>query len=171
MTKMTEYSERFRQRMVRRMTGPKAVSATGLAAEVGVRQSTLSRWLREASKVGTVPKEKPAASAAAPRRPSDWSPEEKLRALVASASLSDAELGGWLRREGLQEEDLARFRAEALAGMASPKSGRSGGADQKRIKELERDLKRKDAALAEAAALLVLRKKANALWGGEGEDT
>lgn len=167
---MVEYSEAFRKRMVQRMTGLRARSATSLAAEVGVRQPTLSRWLREASIVADVAKTKLKASKA-PRRPSDWSAEEKLRAVNEASSITEADLGAWLRREGLQEEDLARFRADAIAGLAAPRKAKSGGAEQKRIKELERELKRKDAALAEAAALLVLRKKAVALWGEEGEDT
>lgn len=136
-----------------------------------MRQPTLSRWLREASIVEDVAKTKVKAAKAAPRRPSDWSAEEKLRAVNEASSISEEDLGAWLRREGLQEEDLARFRADAIAGLAAPRKAKSGGAEQKRIKELERELKRKDAALAETAALLVLRKKAVALWGEEGEDT
>ena len=61
------------------------------------------------------------------------------------------------------------MRAAALGGL-QPERARSG-VEQKRIKELERHLKRSNAALAETAALLVLRKKAVALWGEEGEDT
>ncbi len=44
-------------------------------------------------------------------------------------------------------------------------------ADKKRIKELERELKRKDKALAEAAAILVLRKKFNAYWSDDSEES
>lgn len=171
MTSMTEYSEAFRRRMVQKMSGPRAVTATALAAEVGVGQPTLSRWLREASIVESVAKTKVKTPPAAPRRPTEWSAEEKLRVVVAATSADDADLGALLRREGLQEEDLERFRAEAIAGLASSKKASGSGPEQKRIKELEKELKRKDAALAEAAALLVLRKKAVALWGEEGDDT
>lgn len=136
-----------------------------------MRQPTLSRWLREASIVEDVAKTKVKTSKAAPRRPSDWSAEEKLRAVNEASSISEADLGAWLRREGLREEDLAQFRAEALGGLAAPKGGKGSGPEQKRIKELERELKRANAALAETAALLVLRKKAVALWGEEGDDT
>lgn len=45
--------------------------------------------------------------------------------------------------------------------------GAQARAGQKRIRELERELHRKDQALAEAAALLILRKKLNALWGDD----
>ena len=42
--------------------------------------------------------------------------------------------------------------------------------EKQRNKELERELRRKEKALAETAALLTLRKKAAAIWGGKGED-
>jgi transposase len=151
------------------------MSANALAQEVGVQQPTLSRWLREAGTVEDVSKKKPKGKRPPPegRRPSEWSAEEKVRVVIASGALVDAELGEFLRREGLHEEDLARFRDEvrhaAVAGLTTSKKPRSD--EQKRIKDLERELKRKEAALAETAALLVLRKKAGALWGGEGEDT
>lgn len=90
------------------------------------------------------------------------------------AGLDDGALGAWLREKGLHEEDLARFREEvrnaAVAGLG-PKPAKEAASDKKRIKELERELKRSNAALAETAAILVLRKKAVALWGEEGEDT
>ena len=157
--------------MVQRLTGPKSVSANALAGEVGVPQSTLSRWLKDASIVEVVARSKRQRAVQRGKRVSEWSAEEKLQAVVEAASLTEAELGAWLRQKGLREEDLTRFRADALTGLTASKKPRAGSAEQKRIKELERDLKRKDAALAEAAAVLVLRKKAAALWGEEGEDT
>jgi transposase len=172
---MTEYSDGFRARMVERMTGPKGLSASMLAQEVGITQPTLSRWLREAATVEDVSKKKAKANRSQPegRRPSGWSAEEKVRVVMASAAVAETELGAFLRREGLHEEDLSRFcdevRHAAVAGLTMSKKPRSD--EQKRIKDLERELRRKEAALAETAALLVLRKKAGALWGEEGEDT
>jgi transposase-like protein len=167
--------------MVERMTAPGAISATALAAEVGVTQPTLSRWLREAANVDAVARSKKtktgAPDANTPRRhASAWSAEEKFAAVLEAAAVSDSSLGGWLRAKGLHEEDLVRFRDEvrsaALAGMRpSTKPTKESAGDRKRIKELERELKRSNAALAETAAILVLRKKAVALWGEEGDDT
>ena len=177
---VAEYSEAFRRRMVQRMTPPRATSATTLSAEVGVPQPTLSRWLRDAVTVGVVAKRKkpkvapPREAAVARRPPSSWTPEEKLAVVLEAASLNDADLGGWLRAKGLHDDDLVRFRDEVrsavVAGLA-PKRAKGTASEQKRIKELERELKRSKAALAETAALLVLRKKAVALWGEEGDDT
>ncbi|MBC7174611.1 MAG: winged helix-turn-helix transcriptional regulator [Polyangiaceae bacterium] len=179
---MVEYSEAFRERMVQRLTTG-GISASELSKEVGVSQPTLSRWLRDARIVAAVAKKKPKAAKAAktkgtaPARPrlASRSPEDKVRIVREAAELRDEELGAFLRREGLHEEDLAAFREEvwsaAVAGLSGPKKPRGGSEEDKRIKELERELRRKEAALAEAAALLVLRKKAAALWGEEGEDT
>ena len=178
---MTTYSEAFRNRMVEKMSGPRGPSASSLAKEVGVPQPTLSKWLRDAATVAMVSKKsktkkrsRPAGSA--PPRSSDWNAESKFRVVMEAAALEDSELGAFLRREGLHDDDLARFREEvrvaALAGLGGPKKARSGATEeQKRIKELERNLKRSQAALAETAAILVLRKKAVALWGEEGDDT
>lgn len=173
---MTEYSEAFKSKMVQRMTGPRARSATALAPEVGVPQPTLSRWLRAAqAKVVVMPKDpaqvttpSPEPAPKAPKRPEDWSAEERLRAVLESARLTDDELGAFLRREGLHEATLKQWRASALEGLGPQRSTR---AEQKRIQELEKQLRRKDKALAEAAALLVLQKKVHAIWGDGDDDT
>jgi transposase len=166
------YSEAFQRRMIKRLSGPPALSASALSKEVGVSQPTLSKWLREASTIAFVSKKKLKKSPSGPRRPSDWPAEDKLRVVNESASLTGTDLGAYLRREGLHEDDLVRFREAALSGLTEARKPRSGPTDaEKRIKALERELRRKEAALAETAALLVLRKKLNALWGEEGEDT
>jgi hypothetical protein len=144
---------------------------------VGVNQPTLSKWLRDARTLRTVSKSKSKAEPRekARRRPEDWSAEEKLEVVLKARGLSEAELGEFLRREGLHEEQLRQWMQsvelaalESLRG-ARKSSGKSSGA--KRIKELERELRRKEKALAEAAAILVLRKKAEALWGDEDAST
>ena len=157
-----EYSERFKASLVRRMAGPRAVSASALEAEVGVPQPTLSRWLREAGSVGGMADDDGKASAKTrPRK--TWTATEKLRVLGATSGVDDAKLGEILRREGLHSDDLKRWRDEALQGLSPRRVDKSTAADRTRIKELERELHRKEKALAEAAALLVLRKKLEAL--------
>ena len=173
---VVEYSEAFKSKMVQRMSGPHAKTATALASEVGIAQPTLSRWLRRAQgSVDGMSKREPSVTEASSeraalssKRPEDWSAEERLRAVAESARLSDAELGAFLRREGLHEATLREWRAAALAGLGPQRVGRG---DQKRVNELERQLRRKDKALAEAAALLLLQKKLRALWGDGDDDT
>jgi transposase-like protein len=176
---MQQYTETFRARMVRRMLGPKAVTATELAQETGVSQPTLSRWLRETASVQAMrtSKDKPVlpgeggAPAGPKRRAQDWTPEEKLRAVVAGLGLEGEALGAYLRRTGLHQEQLAQWQQSAKTALEGRVSRRPAKAERKRIKELERELRHKEKALAETAALLVLRKKANALWGDAGDDT
>ena len=165
--------------MVQRMTPPRATSAMALSAEVGVPQPTLSRWLREAATVEAVAKpkrskQKPPLAPPAVARTSSLSGEQKVALVLEAAGIAERELGAWLRARGLHEEDLTQFREDvrraAVTGL-SPRPTKDSVNDKKRIKELERELKRANAALAETAAILVLRKKAVALWGEEGDDT
>lgn len=167
-----EYSEKFKARMVQRMAGPGALTAGALSREVGVTQPTLSRWLREAKVGGMAKKPKGGARRGRPKR---WTPEEKYRVVMEAAAAGESGLGELLRREGLHEADLERFRQEvqqaAVEGLRGGTSKAHASAEDKRVKALEKELRRKEKALAEAAALLVLRKKIQALWGEEGDDT
>ena len=103
----------------------------------------------------------------------DLSPEDKLRVVRAAEGLEGVELGAFLRREGLHEADLAQWQKQAeQAALAALGGRRQRTAEQRRLRQLESELKRKDKALAEAAALLVLSKKVQELWGDdEGDDT
>ena len=168
-----EYRKGFKARMVQRMTGPDAMSARELAMEVGVSQSTLSRWRRQAATIVDMNKDNDADQHKPP--PEQRSAEEKLRIVMEAARLPDEELGAFLRREGVHESHLETWRREMLEALngssAAPRRPRKAAGEAKRIKALERELRRKDKALAEAAALLVLQKKVQALWGDEGDDT
>jgi len=156
--------------MVRKLVGPERVSATALAGEVGIPQSTLSRWLQRADTVpglAIAPAVQGAEGSMPSRRPRDWPAQEKLHAVIEAESLSTEDLGAFLRRKGLHEAHLQEWRAIILAGLRGP-SGRpsaKASADGRRIRELEKELDRKDKALAETAALRVLKKKAHAIWG------
>lgn len=112
---------------------------------------------------------KPSARSA--RRPSEWKPGEKLRILAETDGLEGEELGVILRREGLHEADLAEWRQAAFAALGGATKAAAGGSEGRRVRELEKQLRRKDKALAEAAALLVLQKKVQAIWGDEDDDT
>ena len=160
--------------MVSRMLGGGAVSACSLAQDVGVSQGTLSRWKREASSVGSMrgKRRSPSSKSGAGQRPKDRAAQNKLRILTETGTLSGEELGAFLRREGVHEADLERWRESSLEGLSGDVVAKSQ-ADRanKKVAKLEKELRRKDKALAEAAALLVLQKKVQALWGDEEDDT
>ena len=154
--------------MVQRMVGPAALSANRLAQEVGIGQPTLSKWLRDVEgRISGVKFNSPPPPPRSPRRPEDWCPEERLRAVMDASRLSDDELGAFLRREGISEAVLSEWKAAALDGLGPQKKSIS---DTRRVRELEKQLRRKDKALAEAAALLMLQKKVRTLLGEEDDD-
>lgn len=168
------YGKKFRAKMVQRMSGPGSESATALSRKVGVPQATLSRWLREAGRVGGMNerREEVPSGAGESKRPEDWTAEEKLKVVAEAVGLDDTELGVLLRREGLHEAQLEAWRKALLGTLEKPgRKGPSVTQERRKIRKLERELKRKDKALAETAALLVLQGKARALWGDEGDDT
>jgi transposase-like protein len=166
----TIYPPELREHLVARMLGDEGRSASSLSRETGIPQTTLSRWKLSARSVASMTTGSDAAGGAPPRRPrrpQDWTAAERLQAVIEASTLADAELGAWLRREGLHEATLAQWREAALRGLGA--TGAPGEA--KRVKELERELRRKDKALAETAALLVLQGKVQALWEEEGGNT
>jgi len=164
-----KYSEKFREKMIAKMTGPDARSASSLAKEVGVAQATLSRWLAEAKLGPMTTKDR----GPAPGKRKRWTTEEKLRVVDEAAKVGEANLGAFLRREGLHEEDLVRLRDEvrdaAREGLEAKRSKRGPSLDEKKIRRLEKELRRKDKALAETAALLVLQGKVKAFLEAEEE--
>ena len=152
------FSLPYKQKMLDRLTGKDAVSARRLAQETGLRQQTLSRWLREACSLSVMPPKM--------KRPTRaWSIDEKIRILGAARRLSGAELTALLEREGVRLAEYEQWR------LALAEEGHASLATTKRMRALERELRRKEQALAEAAALLVLKKKVARLWEAEGDGT
>ena len=183
---MPKYTKKFKTRLVARMMGPNAVSATDLGEETGISQSTLSAWLREARTLGgtmpdspTLPTSStpptPSVPTTTPTRPRGArSVEEQLHLLALAATLTGEELGAMLRREGVHAAELEGWRhvvAEALQGRSPASAPVMSSADRKRIQHLERELDRKEKALAEAAVLLLLQKKVRVYLGDEDERT
>lgn len=159
------YTESFKAKMVQRMTPPDAVSAMRLSKEVGVSQTQLSRWLRDARSVVPMAK-KPTERGIAGTR----TMQDKLRVVMEAAALPPMELGAYLRREGIHEAELEQWRTAVKSALEDGSSKTSArGVEARRIKDLERELRRKDKALAEAAALLVLQKKVRA-YLADGDD-
>jgi transposase len=175
-----QYPDMFKNAMIHKMTGPGAISASALSKQVDVPQSTLSKWLRMAD-VGSsynfpnITKDYiKMAKINNPRRPNDWSAEEKLKVVMEAASLDDEQLGAFLRQKGLHKTHLEQWRLQMLDGLQnsfSKKKANQKKTDAKRIRTLEKEINRKDKALAETAALLVLKKKVLEIWGDEDDPT
>jgi transposase len=103
-----------------------------------------------------------------------WSSANKFAVVLETASLNEAELALYCRKKGLYAEQITTWRSACVDANANVKEHEKAfdfetKKDKKQISSLEKELRRKEKALAETAALLVLRKKANAIWG-ETED-
>ena len=151
------YSVAFKQKMVERLIGKGAVSAIQLARETGVRQQSLSRWLQEASSFPFVASSKPDDE--------QWSVEQKARVVADASGLSGEQLTAYLEAQGVKFADFERWRV----ALQDARHGSTSAA--RRIRQLERELARKEKALAEAAALLVLKKRVQSLFTDEDDDT
>lgn len=168
------YSESFRNRVVKQLLSPNGKSASEVARELGLAQSTISRWRKQAL-TRSLPRTM-AKRATRTKRESEWSAQEKFDFLLEAAGCSDEELGALLRRRGVFEATYRQWRQAALTGLCGPQKQTKADAkerreDKKRMRRLERELRRKDKALAETAALLVLKKKLPYLLGVEDSST
>lgn len=149
----------FKAKLVKRMLDGAGVTA--LARETGVKPQTLSRWLQAAHRLPLMADRHKESS----QYPEQWRVEDKARIISEAAELSGEELGAYLRREGVHPDQLTAWRRSLQDGQDLDK------ATKRRIARLERELRRKEKALAEAAALAVLKKKLSVLWEGEDDDT
>lgn len=154
---MKPYSVAFKHKMVERLIGADSPSASQLSKEVGIPQVSLSRWVREARTLPPVGSDKPGI------RMRRWTVEQKARILAAGSKLSGQELTAFLEREHVRLAEYEHWRISLDEG------GRAAASTTRRIHELERELARKEKALAEAAALLILKKKVADLYP-EDED-
>jgi transposase-like protein len=165
---MKAYSAERKEALVRRMMPPENTLVSALARETGITEQTLYMWRRQAKGQGLVV---PGDG----KNPEAWSSEDKFAVVLESAPLNTAELAEYCRRKGLYPEQILAWRAacrsaNANASEQSREQRHQSKDDKKRIQQLEKELQRKEKALAEAAALLILRKKAQAIWGDNEDD-
>lgn len=137
-----------------RLLPPESAAAQAVAREIGVSVDTLERWRSEAM--------------AKPARERAWTAAARLEAVIATAAMDEAARSAWCREHGVYPQQLQQWRDSAIQALAQPQeqgtSPLQTKQDRRRIKELERELLRKDKALAETAALLVLSKKLEAIF-------
>lgn len=159
-------TEEFRKAAVEKFQSRGSRSVEEVARVLGVSSWSLYQWSKRYGRADGMKHN---------RRPGDRSISEKLKAVMEFEGLPGEKQGEYLRREGLQSEHIAGWKKSMEAGLEgggglTAVNRSEWAADKKKIKELERDLHRKDRALAETTALLVLKKKADWIWGsGENE--
>lgn len=155
-----QFSKDFKDAVVTKIVNRGGQSIAEVCRQVGVSLSAGRRWISECDRVPGMKNSKGS---------SQWTAEEKLNAIFKSRGLSEEEIGAFLRKEGLHSHQINGWRADVLAALVTSRKPGRDDRDQ-RIRELEKDLSRKDKALAEASALLILQKKVNLIWGKESGD-
>jgi DNA-binding transcriptional MerR regulator len=166
---MKRYSAETREWVIKQMMPPFNRAVVELAGATGITTVTLRTWRQQARNAGVV---MPGNG----RTSDQWSSADKFRVVLETAALNEVEISQYCRSKGIYPEQIRQWREACeqanVAPEIKPAATRrdEAKAAHKRIRELERQLKRSDAARAEAAALLNLRKKAEAIWGKEEED-
>lgn len=159
------YPKERKEAVLKKMLPPQNKSIPEIAKEEGICEGTLYNWRKAARAAGRLMPDGDST-------PQGWGAADKFASVVESASLNEAELSVYCRERGLYPEQIIMWRKACeqandwdQAQNKHLKDARK--VDEKRIKELKRELQRKEKALAETAALLVLGKKAQAIWGEE----
>jgi transposase-like protein len=162
---MSRYSREKKDHALSLMGPPQNLSVAEVAQRTGVTQPTLYAW-RNAARSGGRPVPGDGS------QPEDWKPEDKFAMVVETLGLADSELAEYGRRKGVFVEQILQWRSacmQATAGAQVPNAAAALAEERRRSRQLEKELGRKERALAEAAALLVLSRKLEALRN-KGED-
>jgi len=165
---MARFSNERKESILKKLLPPINLTVAEVARQEGMSAQTLYTWRDKAKRLGKpVPGKKSSTE--------DWSAEAKLATVVETMALSESELSQYCREKGLYPEQVQRWKQECLQGFQnseaiSKASQRQSKSDKTEIKTLKKDLRRKEKALAETAALLVLRKKLDALWEDDEEN-
>ena len=165
---MPHYTEERKTAVLKKMLPPYNLTVSEVAKDENISEATLYNWRTQAKQQGVpVPGNKKTSE--------EWSAETKFAVVVETASMDESTLSEYCRSKGLYPEQVKSWKAACIQGQQSDVEQRKQAREQSKrdkqeIKTLKRELQRKEKALAETAALLVLRKKLNALWG-ESEDS
>ncbi|WP_235811759.1 IS3 family transposase, partial [Pseudomonas syringae] len=157
------YSPERKAALLKMLLPPLNLSMAEVSRREGVSEMSLSNWRKQVGSEGNAVPDNTSST-------QNWTAEIKFAVVLEAAGLSEIELGEYCRRKGLYPEQISAWRQAFISGQKTEKAQQKDDREQarkdkKRIQELERELRRKDKALAETAALLVLRKKPQRLLG------
>ena len=161
-----QYTKEFKNSILNRLEQNETVGS--LSEELNISKSTIYQWVRTNNK-------KQNNNLINLKSKKNWSSEDKFHVVIETASLPENELAEYCRRKGIYLEEINAWKEQCLNANTTikidPKELKENLIiEQQKNKELQRELTRKEKALAETAALLVLRKKAQAIWGEHEED-
>jgi transposase-like protein len=162
------YSKELKDSIIAKMLPPNNQTIKDIQQESGLSKETLKSWKKEIIKKGLVA---PIGQTQIER----WSTRDKYLIVVETATLSEIDMAEYCRKKGLYVEQVKAWRdncMQANGGVAQALalSHKREKEKDKELNQVKKELQRKESALAETAALLVLRKKCEAIWGQEDEE-
>ncbi len=164
MRKTTTYPAQVKASILAKALAPNAPSVVELAKEFNIPYATLYTWM------SSMLNNKPLKQVNKSQRPQDKSAQDKLQAVLETMDKTEEEKSAYCRQHGIYISHLEEWKQQMLAGLGNTNKDKSDNSQTtKEIQQLKKDLYRKDKALAEASALLILKKKADLIWG-ESED-
>lgn len=166
MRQVTRYPATLKESLLAKMLAPNGATAVELSKEYNIPYGTLITWINM-SKKHTV------TQVNTPLRPVDQTAETKLRAVLDTIDKTETERAAYCREHGFYLNHLDEWKEQMLTGLGAAKPKKDKIEHQQLThenKKLKSDLNRKDKALAEVSALLILKKKADLLWGEKKDD-
>lgn len=157
------FPEDFQKSVVSKFLNRGAKPAEAVSRDLGVSLSSIYGWIKKYGSVESM-------TTKTGRKPNDRKAQDKFQLVMKYFSLPEEERGKFLRENGLHSEHLESWKRKMEAGLTPEPKSSELSEEKKKNKILEREIHRKDKALAEAAALLILQKKANLLWGKDEDE-
>ena len=155
------FSDEFRNAAISKaLSRGKDVTLEDIVREIGISRSTLNRWIRESQSTS---KEVVESMKAREKRPGDWNAAERFQAVMDCQDLDEKTVSAYCRKRGLYPHHIAQWKANFLQEEV-PVDRSQVKKLKEENKQLKRELHRKDKALAETAALLVLKKNWIRSW-------
>ncbi len=166
----TKYSKEFKIEVIKKvLSRSPGTSISSIARSLDLKMGTLWGWIKiMTNKEDKAPLSREGANE---KSPHDWTPKEKFEAIIESANFSQEDLGQYCRKYGIFPHHLISWRSEFLNSQNKPKTDNTSEIKnlKSQVKSLNIELRRKEKALAETAALLVLKKKVYDLWNLDEE--
>ena len=161
------YTKEFKDSILKRLDQPSNETVASISEETSIPKTTIYQWIKTNNK-------NKSSNPVNLKSKNNWTSEDKFHVVLETATLSESELAEYCRRKELYVEEIKEWKEQCLSANTTRsidpnKLKDSLKEEQTKNKALQKELRRKEKALAETAALLVLRKKAQAIWG-DNED-
>ena len=155
------HSKSFKQSLVKKICLPGGPTIMQSSKELNIHHVTIRNWMKIYANISSM------------NDSNNWTPERKLEAIIKTASMNENEIGEFLRSNGLHSKVIDEWKQDIYSSqrpVGRPRLDPELVELRSKEKELARDLRRKDKALAEMSARIILLKKSNLFFGGTEDD-